>query len=119
MIDSTFDIIKLQIINSLFTFNSTNLSNTKIVLIFLIYSIYSYKYFIFNYIKGKIDRKNHVYIEGKRHLNCSRGFSRYDELYTKFELNNDGNLQIKEGETVSPEMIDLITKANTAISNCV
>tara|TARA_S200002703_G_scaffold106398_1_gene92384 strand:+ start:184 stop:813 length:630 start_codon:yes stop_codon:yes gene_type:complete len=38
----------------------------------------------------------------------------FDELYTKIELNKDGNLQIKEGETVSPEMIDLITKANTA-----
>lgn len=38
----------------------------------------------------------------------------FDELYTKIELNKDGNLQIQEGETVSPEMIDLITKANAA-----
>ncbi len=69
MIDSTFDFLKFQIINSFMTINSNNLTYPKIIFIIFIYILYTNKYIIKNYITEKLDIKSHIYLEGKRHFN--------------------------------------------------
>ena len=64
------------------TINSNNLTYPKIIFIIFIYILYTNKYIIKNYITEKLDIKSHIYLEGKRHFNTSRCFSRYDELYS-------------------------------------
>lgn len=79
MIDSAFDLIKFQIINSFLTINSNDITIFKAFSIFAIY----FFYININIIKRKlfqyIDKKHRVFIEGKRHFNAAKCFSRYDE----------------------------------------
>ena len=102
MINSAFDLIKFQIINSFLTINSNEITIFKAFSFLVIYLFYTniniFKRKLFEYI----NKKNSVYLEGKRHFNSGRCLSRYDELYSfRFKAiwyyvnNNINNLDIK------------------------
>lgn len=123
MIDSAFDLIKFQIINSFLTINSNDITIFKAFSIFAIYLFY----ININIIKRKlfqyIDKKRRVFIEGKRHFNAAKCFSRYDKLYSvRFKAlwhyvnNNISNLDInsiKEFSSVTGQYNDYGDKVDT------
>lgn len=102
MIDSALDIVKFQIINSLFTISSHNMNFYNISFIVILYFFYKNRLVLFDYLYDRYNKTNHVIIEGKRHFSAQRCFSRYDELYSiRFRAiwyyvnNNISNLNIK------------------------
>ena len=116
MIDSAFDLIKFQIINSFLTINYNDITIFKAFSIFTIYLFYINRYIIKRKLFQIIDKKHYVYLEGKRHFNTARCFSRYDELYSvRFKAlwhyvnNNISNLDInsiKEFSSVTGQYND-------------
>ena len=82
MIDSAFDLIKFQIINSFLTINSNDLTIFKTFSILILYIFYLHRINIMCKLYEYFDNKHHVFIEGKRHFNAAKCFSRYDELYS-------------------------------------
>lgn len=81
--DNTFDIVKFQIINSFLSIKSSEFTYDKIFIFAFLYYLYKNKYFITDYINNYINKdKSIITIEGKRHFNSGRCFSRYDELYS-------------------------------------
>ena len=82
MIDSAFDLIKFQIINSFLTINSNDLTIFKTFSILILYIFYLNRINIMCKLYEYFDNKHHVFIEGKRHFNAAKCFSRYDELYS-------------------------------------
>lgn len=80
--DNTFDIIKFQLINSFLTINYKDLTLCKLFSLFIIYTFYLNRYHIKSKLYKHFDKKNKVFIEGKRHFNSAKCFSRYDELYS-------------------------------------
>ena len=120
MLDQFLDFYKFQLISSVL--QSIELTNRNIILFFIFYILYLYYYDIYYYINERINKKYHVLIEGKRHFNSSKCFSRYDELYsirfkaiwyfvnTKlFKLNINS---IKEYSTLSGQYNDYGEKVN-------
>ena len=120
MLDQFLDFYKFQLISSML--QSIELTNRNIILFSTFYILYSYYYDIYYYINERINKKYHVLIEGKRHFNSSKCFSRYDELYsirfkaiwyfvnTKlFKLNINS---IKEYSTLSGQYNDYGEKVN-------
>ena len=102
MIDTAFDLIKFQIINSFLTINSNDLTIFKTFSILILYIFYLNRINIKHKLYEYFDTKHHVFIEGKRHFNTAKCFSRYDELYSvRFKAlwyyvnNNINNLDIK------------------------
>ena len=102
MIDSAFDLIKFQIINSFLTINSNDLTIFKTFSIIILYIFYLNRIDIKCKLHEYFDNKHHVFIEGKRHFNSAKCFSRYDELYSvRFKAlwyyvnNNINTLDIK------------------------
>ena len=102
MIDSAFDLIKFQIINSFLTINSNDLTIFKAFSILILYIFYLNRINIMCKLYEYFDNKHHVFIEGKRHFNAAKCFSRYDELYSvRFKAlwyyvnNNINTLDIK------------------------
>ena len=102
MIDTAVDLIKFQIINSFLTINSNDLTIFKTFSILILYIFYLNRINIKHKLYEYFDTKHHVFIEGKRHFNTSKCFSRYDELYSvRFKAlwyyvnNNINNLDIK------------------------
>jgi len=102
MIDSAFDLIKFQIINSFLTINSNDLTIFKTFSILILYIFYLNRINIKHKLYEYFDTKHNVFIEGKRHFNTGKCFSRYDELYSlRFKAlwyyvnNNINNLDIK------------------------
>lgn len=82
MIDSAFDLIKFKIINSFLTINSNDLTIFKTFSILILYIFYLNRINIMCKLYEYFDNKHHVFIEGKRHFNAAKCFSRYDELYS-------------------------------------
>ena len=123
MIDSAFDLIKFQIINSFLTINSNDITIFKAFSILVVYLFYINKNIITLKLFQYIDKKHHVYLEGKRHFNAARCFSRYDELYSiRFKavwyyVNNNINKlnikSIKEFSSVSGQYDDYGEKVDT------
>ena len=120
MLDQFLDFYKFQLISSML--QSIELTNRNIILFFIFYILYLYYYDIYYYINERINKKYHVLIEGKRHFNSSKCFSRYDELYSirfkaiwhfvnnkLFKLNIDS---IKEYSTLSGQYNDYGEKVN-------
>ena len=116
MIDNAFDLIKFQIINSFFTINPNDITLFKTFLILILYIFYLNRIIIKCKLYEYIDKKHHVFIEGKRHFNSSKCFSRYDELYSiRFKalwyyvnsnINNFDIKSIKEFSSVTGQYND-------------
>ena len=116
MIDSAFDLIKFQIINSFLTINSSDLTLFKAISLFIAYIFYLNITIIKRKLFQYFDKKHSVFIEGKRHFNAAKCFSRYDELYSirfkaiwYFVNNNISNLDInsiKEFSSVAGQYND-------------
>jgi hypothetical protein len=85
MLDNSFDIIKFQLVNSLFNYNFKNNLEFNCFNIFsflFLLIIYNYRFIILYFFIDSFNYKNHIYIEGKRHFNSSRCYTKYDELYS-------------------------------------
>lgn len=122
MIGSALDIIKFQLINSFLTINSNDLTIFKVFSILIIYLFYININVIKHKLFQSIDKKYHVFIEGKRHFNTARCFSRYDELYSvRFKalwhyvnknINNLDIKSIKEFSSITGQYNDYGDKIN-------
>ena len=128
MIDSAFDIIKFQIINSILTINYNDLTLFKIFSFFIFYIFYTTRYELLYQIKQLFNNKNSILIEGKRHINTYNYYTKYDELYSiRFKAiwyyvnNNISKLNIKSVKEFSSTMEDLdnnnkFTKSNYIVN---
>ena len=87
---NTFDLIKYQLVSNLFSnfsnFSNYNLTFFNTLLCILCYILYINQDYIIKFCIEKSVKKYHIYLEGKRHFNAHRCFSRYDELFsTRFK----------------------------------
>ena len=86
MFTNVIDLLKFQVINNFINFTSNDFIDKPIQTIFFIMIISSI-YYLYNnhdYIKKYYLRNNYnsIVLEGKRHFNSNRIYSKYDELYT-------------------------------------